>query len=207
MKTIKNKFTSGTGNGLSEDQYSNLIEALDNLSLLIKQFKDNYTKKKGNLSFNDLHWLNNWQGEYRMDISFHDENFPFQLVNGVGFDSWGDIEMSITLPVKMKAPTFDGGTTDKMALVFRTEIGYREMEDMVKDNRLPSVLKRIVLEKAREYITQRINEREKEENRQRVAFIDAAIRKYESALVEKQEFESSIDALKRELQKISQYIN
>ncbi len=170
---IERKFTSGTGNGLNEIHYTEFINALEKEVKFLNKFISHY-KKTGASKMFGSNWyaLNNWHGEYKIE-SYADNCFPFEIVNRVGFNSWGDIELGIVIPMKLKAPTFNGGETENMKVVFCTHLNVRNLKEFVKKYELqPHILKEVLF-CAKEYYLNKIKEQKEDSN----AYIERELKK------------------------------
>jgi hypothetical protein len=135
-------FTSGTGNGIKDEDVKPFRVAIHDLIGMLQQLEE--VLKKGNGFTANPSVLNNWHGEYR--IEYHNvKDFPFTLVNRVGFNCWGDIELGIVIPLKFVAPTIRGGNTDDMRIVLKIEVNASCMQGFIDKEEIPDEIKREVL--------------------------------------------------------------
>lgn len=144
-----NKFSvSGTGNGIGEENVEFFVKALFDFSKLIKEIADKYKQEPKNTFSGKFHLINNWHGEYKIDLD--NNTFPYHLCNGVYtfVNGWESAQLIVKFPLKFKAPTFAGGATDSMSVALVTEISLRKdsMSKFLDRQDVPNRVKTKLLE-------------------------------------------------------------
>lgn len=199
---IERYFTSGTGNGVDAVYYKEFVDALQKEIRFLQLFVK-YYKKTGSEKMFGGKWyaLNNWHGEYKIESSA-DKNFPFEMVNRVGFNSWGDIELGIVIPMKFKARSWDGSGTDEMKAVFKTHCNVRNLKSFIEEYKLPPHILREVLLAAKDFYQDRIEKYKEHKN----TWIDNDLEKLNSLFTEQQEITNSIKENIEELKEIEKLL-
>lgn len=201
---IERTFTSGTGNGINKEHYKEFVEALEKEIKLMQKFVQRYKKVGAERMFggSDMYALNNWHGEYKIEV-YADSSFPFDLVNRVGFNSWGDIELGIVIPMKFKAPTFHGGETDNMKVVFKTHCTARNFEKFVKEYNIKPNIEREILLCAQEYFQNKVKDYTNEKKKHIESRLKS-IKDYESTI---QNIQTSVEEDTKHLKTIDKLLN
>lgn len=198
---IERCFTSGTGNGVSEEGYTEFILALEKEVSLIQQFIKHYKKMTAGKMFSSrMYALNNWHDEYVIKCP-DKEFFPYELANRVGFNCWGDIEVSIRIPMKFKAPTFGGGSTTNMNAVFKVEHNVRSLKEFMKMD-IPDWVKKEVLLAAKDYFAERVRE-DKERNQN---FVESQLKRLKSIASETEEISMAVEDKMAEINEINDFL-
>ena len=199
---IERNFTSGTGNGVSKEHYKEFIDALNKEIVFLQSFVKHYKKTGAEKMFGSQWYaLNNWHGEYKIE-SYADDKFPFEMVNRVGFNGWGDIELGIVIPMKFKAPTFNSGETDKMKVIFKTHCNVRGLKGFIEKYKLqPHILKEVLL-CAKEFYIDKLDQIKKDKN----GWITQELNKLEKIFVEKQEITKSLEENMEEIKTINDFL-
>lgn len=200
-KRIERCFTSGTGNGVSKEGYVEFIAALEKEVALIKEFIKHYKKMTASKMFSSrMYALNNWHNEYVIKCPDKDY-FPYELANRVGFNSWGDIEVSIRIPMKFEAPTFGGGSTVNMNAVFKVEHNVRSMKEFMKMD-IPEAVKKEVLLAAKDYFTERVRE-DRENNK---SFVESQLRRLKVIAEETENISVQVEDKMAEINEINEFL-
>jgi hypothetical protein len=186
--TIERNFTSGTGNGIDAFYYKEFVDALNKEIKFLQLFVEHYKKTGAEKMFGSNQYaLNNWHGEYKIE-SYADEKFPFEMVNRVGFNCWGDIELAVVIPMKFKAKSWGGSEVDDMKAVFKTHANVRNLKEFIKNYTLcPHILKEVLLA-AQEYYKIKIDQYKKDKN----DWIEQKIKKLKNIAIENIAINSTI---------------
>lgn len=163
---INKQSVSGTGNGVNEEMLLPFVEALKDFEKLIRSIHTFYSKKPTkSFSGGKFHLLNNWKGEYKIEL--RNEEFPFHLCNGIDvyYCGWNDVILSCKFPLKFKAPTFSGGETDDMSVVLTTQVSLykNNVANFMENKSIPKHIKIEVLKGVKEAFDKNVKTRYEED--------------------------------------------
>jgi len=163
---IEKKSTSGTGNGVNEERLKPFVEALKDFEKLIKSIHTFYSSKpKDSFSGGKFHLINNWHGEYKIEL--RNDEFPYHMCNGIDvyYCGWNDVILIAKFPLKFKAPTFHGGETDDMSVVLTTQVSLykNNMVGFMNNKLIPEHIKIEILKAVKKNYEENVRTRYEED--------------------------------------------
>lgn len=209
MKTIK-KAISGTGNGVDGEYLDNFIQALKDFEKLIRSIYKYYERKPHETFSRGFRLLNNWHDQYKIEV--RPDEFPYHLCTGIYVYNmgWNEMQLVCVYPLRFRAPTFNGGTTDNMSVAITTNIhlGQDNMKKFLKNKMVPKALKTEILQQLKQYYEEEVRnhyERDmdylKNEIKRRKIQSEEAIEQINTNEIEIPKLKERIDLIKNELKK------